>query len=170
MRPRGQLQTIIVSGSNDFPLKATRPGRSHLRSLLARGLATAVLAAFTVLMALPLQAQTPAPAVTTIPDDWSLKPDDLVGGDQFRLLFVSTTTRDGSSADIADYNTHMQTAAAAGLADIQAYSSVFRALACTAATDARDNTGTTGTGTDVPIYYLNGKRVSQDYDNLYDGI
>ena len=170
MRPRGQLQTSIVSGSNDFPLKTTRPGRSRLRSLLARGLATAVVAAFTVLMALPLQAQTPAPAVTKVPEDWSLKPDDLVVGDQFRLLFVSTTTRDGSSADIADYNTHMQTAAAAGLADIQAYSSGFRALACTAATDARDNTGTTGTGTDVPIYYLNGKRVSQDYDNLYDGI
>ena len=63
----------------------------------------------------------------------------------------------------------MQTAAAASHADIQAYSSGFRALACTAATDARDNTGTTGTGTDVPIYYLNGRRVSQDYEDLYDG-
>ena len=134
---------------------------------MARGLATAVLAAFTVLMALPLQAQTPDPAVTKVPEDWSLKPDDLVVGDQFRLLFVSTTTRDGSSADIADYNTHVQTAAAAGHADIQAYSSGFRALACTATTDARDNTATTGTG--VPIYWVNSSRVTQDYDDLYDG-
>ena len=63
----------------------------------------------------------------------------------------------------------MQTAAAASHADIQAYSSGFRALACTAATDARDNTGTTGTGTDVPIHWLNSRQVSQDYDNLYDG-
>ena len=173
MRPRRQLQTSIASGSIDFPLKATRPGRSRVRSLLARGLATAVLAAFTVLMALPLQAQTPAPAVTTVPDDWSLKPSGLTDGDQFRLLFVSSTTRDGSSTDIADYNTHVQNAAAAGLADIQAYSSGFRALACTATTDARDNTGTTGTGTAVPIYWLtgtsNGRLVSQDYDGLYDG-
>ena len=134
---------------------------------MARGLATAVVAAFTVLMALPLQAQTPDPAVTKVPEDWSLKPDDLVVGDQFRLLFVSTTTRDGSSADIADYNTHVQTAAAAGHADIQAYSSGFRALACTATTDARDNTATTGTG--VPIYWVNSSRVTQDYDDFYDG-
>ena len=167
MRPRRQLQTSIVSGSNDFPLMTTRPGRSRLRSLMARGLATAVVAAFTVLMALPLQAQTPDPAVTKVPEDWSLKPDDLVVGDQFRLLFVSTTTRDGSSADIADYNTHVQTAAAAGHADIQAYSSGFRALACTATTDARDNTATTGTG--VPIYWVNSSRVTQDYDDFYDG-
>ncbi len=167
MRPRKQLQTSIVSRSNDFPLKTTRPGRSRLRSLLARGLATAVLAAFTVLMALPLQAQTPTPAAATVPDDWSLKPSGLTDGDQFRLLFVSTTTRDGSSTDIADYNTHVQTAAAAGHADIQAYSSGFRALACTATTDARDNTGTTGTG--VPIYWVNSSKVSDDYDDLYDG-
>ena len=86
---------------------------------------------------------------------------------QFRLLFVSTMTRDGSSADIGDYNTHVQTAAAADHADIQDYSSGFRALACTAATDARDNTGTTGVG--VPIYWLDGPKVSQDYDDLYDG-
>ena len=81
MRPRRQLQTSIVSRRNDTALRTTKPGRSRLRSLLARGLATAVLAAFTVLMALPLQAQTLAPAATTVPDDWSLKPDDLGGGD-----------------------------------------------------------------------------------------
>ncbi len=86
---------------------------------------------------------------------------------QFRLLFVSTMTRDGSSADIGDYNTHVQTAAAADHADIHDYSSGFRALACTAATDAQDNTGTTGVG--VPIYWLDGPKVSQDYDDLYDG-
>ena len=137
---------------------------------MARGLATALVAAITVLMALPLQAQTPAPAVTTVPDDWSLKPSDLVDGDQFRLLFVSTTKRDGSSADIADYNTHVQTAAAAGLADIQAYSSGFRALACTATTDARDQHRDHRHGHGrAHLLAEDSRRVSQDYDGLYDG-
>ena len=124
-----------------------------------------------MLLALPpqaqAQAQAPTPVVNKVPDDWSLKPSGLAVGDQFRLLFVSTMTRDGSSADIGDYNTHVQTPAAAGHADIQDYSSGFRALACTAATDAQDNTGTTGVG--VPIYWLQGDRVSQDYNGFYDG-
>ena len=39
--------------------------------------------------------------------------------------------------------------------------------ACTAAVDARDNTGTTGTG--VPIYWLNGNKVADDNADFYDG-
>lgn len=38
-------------------------------------------------------------------------------GDQFRLLFVSSTECDAVSADIADCNTHVQDAAGAGHAD-----------------------------------------------------
>ena len=75
---------------------------------------------------------------------------------QFRLLFVSTMTRDGSSADIGDYNTHVQTAAAA-TTRTSGLQFGFRALAYTAATDAQDNTGTTGVG--VPIYWLDGPKV-----------
>ena len=55
----------------------------------------------------------------------------------------------------------------------------FRALISTAGTDARDNTGTRYTYSDdnddtnddlgVPIYWLNGKKVADDYRDLYDG-
>ena len=48
--------------------------------------------------------------------------------------------RDVSSTDIADYNTFIQTRAAAGHTDIRAYSAGFRVVGCTAAVDARDNT------------------------------
>ena len=37
----------------------------------------------------------------------------------------------------------------------------------TAAVDARDNTKTTGTG--VPIYWLNGAKVADNYADFYDG-
>ena len=52
-----------------------------------------------VSMALSLQAQ-----VTTVPTG-------LNGGDQYRLVFVTSTTRDATSSDIADYNAFVNYAA-----------------------------------------------------------
>ena len=46
-------------------------------------------------------------------------------------------------------------------------SATFRMLGSTEDVDARDNTGTTGTG--VPIYWLNGAKAADDYANFYDG-
>ena len=107
------------------------------------------------------------PAETALPADWSLVPSGLGEGDQFRLLFLSSTKRDATATDIATYNTFIQGRAAAGHAAIQAYSTGFTAVGCTADTDARDNTGTTGTG--VPIYWLDGAKVADDYADFYDG-
>ena len=47
------------------------------------------------------------------------------------------------------------------------FSGTFRMLGSTEAVDARDNTGTTGTG--VPIYWLGGAQVADDYADFYDG-
>ena len=102
-----------------------------------------------------------------VPPDWSLKPTGLAEGSQFRLLFLSSTKRDASSTDIADYNTFVQDRAEAGHTDIQGYSAGFRAVGCTADTDARDNTATTGTG--IPIYWLDGTKAADNYADFYDG-
>ena len=108
---------------------------------------------------------------TEVPADWSLKPTAVTAGTQFRLLFLSSTKRNASSTDIADYNTFIQGLAAAGHADIRTYSTGFRAVGCTADTDARDNTYTTYTSTDkgVPIYWLNGAKAADQYEDFYDG-
>ena len=108
---------------------------------------------------------------TEVPADWSLTPTGLAAGDQFRLLFLSSTKRDGSATDIATYNTFVQGLAAAGHADIQSYSTGFQVVGCTADTDARDNTSTTYTSTDkgVPIYWLNGAKAADEYEDFYDG-
>ena len=110
-------------------------------------------------------------AADSVPSDWSLIPTGLSTGDQFRLLFLSSTKRDGSSSDIADYHAFIQTRAAAGHADIRTYSTGFRAVGCTADTDARDTTYTTYTSTDkgVPIYWLNGDKAADQYEDFYDG-
>ena len=107
----------------------------------------------------------------TIPADWSLIPSGLSNGDQFRLMLLSSTTRNASSSDIADYNTFVQNLAAAGHSDIQAYSDGFTVVGCTANVDARDNTGTTYTSANkgVPIYWLGGTKAADDYEDFYDG-
>ena len=128
---------------------------------LAAVLAGAALAGF----AGSVQAQT------TVPNDWSLVPSGLADGDEFRLLFVTSGTRDGSSSNIANYNTFVQNAAANGHTDIRDYSSQFKAVASTPDDDARDNTATTYTSADkgVRIYWLNGNRVANQYEDFYDG-
>ena len=107
----------------------------------------------------------------TVPLNWPLKPHGLVGGDQFRLLFVTSTTSDATSENIATYNTFVRTVAESGHDAIQAYSPGFTAIASTAATDARDNTGTTYTNDDkgVPIYWVGGANLAADYADFYDG-
>ena len=109
-------------------------------------------------------------AETTVPADWGLIPGGLGAGDRFRLVFLSSTIRDGSSSDIADYNTFVQTAAASGHADIQSHSSTFRVVGSTADVDARDNTDTTYTADDkgVAIYWLGGNKVADEYEDFYD--
>ena len=104
---------------------------------------------------------------TEVPADWGLKPTDLAAGSQFRLIFLSSTKRNGSPTTISNYNIFIQGRAAAGHTDIQTHSAGFKAVVCTAAADARDNTRTTGTG--VPIYWLNGTKVADNYGDFYDG-
>ena len=109
--------------------------------------------------------------IISVPSNWTLKPTALAAGAKFRLLFLSSTPTAVSSTDIADYNTFIQTRAAAGHTDIRAYSAGFRVVGCTAAVDARDNTKTTYTTTDkgVPIYWLNGAKAADQYEDFYDG-
>ena len=116
-------------------------------------------------------AQANVAATDLVPSNWSLIPTGLSTGDKFRLLFLSSTKRNKLSANIADYNTFVQTRAANGHADIRDYSAGFRAVGCTAAVDARDNTKTTYTTTDkgVPIYWLNGAKAADEYEDFYDG-
>ena len=115
-------------------------------------------------------APGPPPEVT-VPNDWDLIPSGFDTGDKFRLLFLSSEKTDATSTDIEDYNTFIKNRAAAGHADIQDYGKGFRAVGCTAVVDARDNTGT-NTATDgagVPIYWVNGNKVADDYADFYDG-
>ena len=115
-----------------------------------------------------VSAPTPSFLVPAqVPDDWALKPSGLGVGDEFRLIFATSTKDDATSGSISTYNTFVQERAVAGHGDIQAYARGFRVVGCTSAVDATENTGTTGTG--VPIYWLDGAKVADDYADFYDG-
>ena len=107
------------------------------------------------------------PSMGIVSPSWSLKPAGVARSERFRLLTVTSTSRDATSAAIADYNTHVKNAAAAGHADVRAYSSGFRAVASTEAVDARDNAALTGTG--EKIFWLDGAQVADNYADFLDG-
>ncbi len=103
----------------------------------------------------------------SVPYDWALKPSGFSGGERFRLLFITSTQRDATATSIATYNSFVQGRASAGHSAIQTYSAEFKVVGSTSTVDARDNTGTTGRG--VPIYWLNGAKVADNYPDFYDG-
>ena len=107
-----------------------------------------------------------------VPQGWSLTPSGLVGGQKFRLLFITLTGHSSANTDIESYNTYVQSQANAANAhtDIKAYHSHFRVLGSTAAVDARDNTRTNPNDyASVPIYWMGGDKVADNYGDFYDG-
>ena len=105
--------------------------------------------------------------VGTVPRSWAFIPTaDLKPGDSFRLLFVTSDTRDGDSSAIGDYNRFVQNAAARS-DFLNNFSSRFRALASVRGVHAIDNSNTRGTG--VPTYWVEGEKIANSYTDLYDG-
>lgn len=96
-------------------------------------------------------------------------PVGLDPGDQYRLVFVTSTTRDATSTDIADYNAFVNAAANTQQALVD-LGTTWTAIASTDAVDARDNTGTNPTvAAGVPIYLLDGvSLVANDNADLWD--
>ncbi|WP_420445741.1 fibronectin type III domain-containing protein [Candidatus Poriferisodalis sp.] len=108
---------------------------------------------------------------TTIALNWELKPSGVAAGGQFRLLFLTHRTFSPTSSDIDDYNDEAQRNARAGHRAIKPYASGFAVVASTDDDDARDNTGTTYTNIakGLPVYWLNGSKIVDDYEDFYDG-
>ena len=113
-----------------------------------------------------LTGEARAQTAQEVPADWALVPSGVQVGGSFRLLFVTSTQYSATSSNIATYNAAVIDNAASGHAAIRSFSAQFRAVGCTSAVNARTNTGTTGAG--VPIYWLNGAKVADNYGDFYD--
>ena len=106
-----------------------------------------------------------------------LIPDDLGVGDSFRLLFVTADTKAATSTSNAVYSDFITAPTPhivepGNLANVWGLVRIAQtAVLSLPGADARLRTDTTWTATDrgVPIYWLNGARVADDYADFYDG-
>lgn len=97
-------------------------------------------------------------------------PTGLNPGDQYRLAFVTSTTRNSTSANIADYNAFVTTAANS-VPELAALGTTWNAIGSTSTIDARDNTGTNWVvdPVGVPIYELADGLIATSNADLWDG-
>ena len=90
-------------------------------------------------------------------------------GDMYRVVFVTSTIRDATSTDIADYNLHVANAADTGLITNPLGLS-WSALASTGAVSAQTNTGiSNGDNTTVSFFNTNGDLLATSAADLWDG-
>jgi hypothetical protein len=102
-----------------------------------------------------------SPALVSLGQQIVVVPPGLAPGSQYRLVFVTSATRDGMADDVAVYNNFVSTVAN-GQPLLSALGTTWSAVASTQTVDARDNTGTNWTivGSGVPFYRLDGARVA----------
>ncbi len=99
-------------------------------------------------------AFAPATQAANIVVGNSLIPTGLGVDDTFQLVFVSSTTRDATSDDIADYNDHVQNAANATI-DLSGYT--WKAIASTQTDNVQANANVSVT---EAVYLVNGTKVA----------
>ena len=112
--------------------------------------------------------------------DWALTPSGLSTGDEFRLIFITSETRDATSTDIDVYNAWAQgVIAKGGHASLLPYGGMASVVCSTMSTAARINTGmwssgahadgsTTASETGVQVYWLAAPPANQVADNYFD--
>jgi hypothetical protein len=109
-----------------------------------------------------LVAGSASAAVVTVPV--GLNP-----GDMYRLVFVTSSTRNATSTNIADYNAFV-TGVANTQVELLGLGTTWSAIGSTSTVDARDNTGTNPStdGAGVPIYLLDGSLFVQNNADLWN--
>ncbi|CCQ53010.1 MULTISPECIES: hypothetical protein [Crocosphaera] len=97
----------------------------------------------------------------------TLIPSDLNPGDQYRLVFVTSTTRNALSTQISDYNAFVDATAKAEDSLLKDLDTTWNAIGSTSTVDARDNTNTNPEeNIGVPIYLIDGNRVANNNADL----
>ncbi len=115
------------------------------------------------LLTVPLSVPATSRAAGIVP------PPDLLPGESYRVLYVTSGARDANSPNIADYDAFVAGAANAEL-DFALLNTTWKAIGSTASVDARDHTGTNPLVVPgVPVYTPRGGRLAADNADLWDG-
>ena len=95
------------------------------------------------------------------------KPTNLVDGDQYRLVFVTSGTRNALSSNIVDYNSFV-TQQANLIPELLALNTTWKVIGSTTTVNALDNTGTNpNVRPGVGIYRLDGLAVAANNAALW---
>ena len=97
------------------------------------------------------------------------QPDGLDSGDSYRVMFVTSTTRDATSEDINDYNSFVQDVADAS-GTFAGMGLTWKAVASTRSYHALDNTDTAGDAwrPKFSIYLVDGTKVSETRNGIWN--
>jgi hypothetical protein len=87
-------------------------------------------------------------------------------GAQYRIIFVTSTTRTGNSNEINDYNSFVNTAANAPGSLLAPFAVSWKALASTTSVSAFDNIGGASA---LPIFLVDGTFIASNTADLWDG-
>ncbi len=139
------------------------PNRGRLY-LLFTSVALAVALATSLIVVVPPEAHA---TEVTVPADWPHIPDGVGSGESFRLMFSSSPVT-SNDLNISAYNTLIRADAGSNPYIPDHIANGYAALVATVNhPNIRDNTGTNGAG--VPIYWMEGSKVADDYNDFYDG-
>jgi hypothetical protein len=105
----------------------------------------------------PMAVSATAATLTTPP---------LAPGSQYRIVFLTSGTRDAQSTVIGDYNTFVNNAANAGGSLLQPLGATWSVIGSTDAVSAATNIGGVST---LPMYLLDGTFVASGTADLFDG-
>jgi hypothetical protein len=98
-----------------------------------------------------------------------MTPAGLNPGDQFRVIFVSSATRDATSANIADYDTFITDLANAAGLTYNGAPVTWQALGSTATVAATSSGRLPASTSSPPLYRLDGVKVADSTADLWDG-
>lgn len=94
-------------------------------------------------------------------------PPDLSPGDQYRLTFTTSQTRNALSPNIEDYNDFVQSLANAST-ELATLGAEWRVIGSTSEVDAITNTDTDPSILDIPIYRIDGELAVPNYGELWN--
>jgi hypothetical protein len=119
------------------------------------------------IVAVPLILTTLGASASVLEAPAAMVPAGLSPGDEFYIIFVTSTTRNATSTDIADYNSFVNTAAdLSSTKGTNDATITWRAVAATSGDDQCDPYS--GDATSTPIYNLGGIKVADDRADMLD--
>jgi hypothetical protein len=147
---------VRIPGRSGRLENATATGREDFHTMNKRNSGSVTVAIFWALLAAPSASGA---AIFTVPP--GLNP-----GDQYRVAFITSNVRDGTSANIADYDRFVSDDANAAGSILQPLGTTWQAIVSTLTVDAFTHIGGNFA---MPVFDSTGRMIARNAGDLWDG-